>query len=654
MTRIALFLIGLFSAFSAQAATGDTTVIRTHNNVLIQTNPAVGNTKYYAWAQFPKLEPGKTYRSVRLELDMRCPSNLSCGEWDYLNHIFIGRRRGDYNDTLNWEIARFITPYGLQFDKKWEHTWNWDLSDLESLFRDSVEIYYMHTGYEAKNDRGWIINMRFILEEGPQERPITQLSYMYRVNAPYGNDSLFAARTPERNWVSAEGTKTTRIKIIQTGHGMDKPSNCAEFCPRQRFLYIDSVCQDTSWVWRENCGSNPVFPQGGTWIYDRAAWCPGQSVEPYHFEFADGEGQNHRFDLGMESYTKSSGSSNYLIAVYRVEYGDYVHERDAQLEDILSPSSDPQYSRFNPICGEPQVRVKNGGSDTIYALDLDYGIDGGSLSKHYWTGIIGPGESATVQLPYTMDWVRSSDEFIARITKINGLSDQDPSNNSRKVTLPAQTPTYTDRVVVLFRTNNAPMENFYEFLDAAGHVIYRRDNFTTTNTIYRDTFQFYNGCFTFKFEDSGTPNPNYPLNEDGLSWWANTTDGSGILQLRDAWSGGVLKIFNGDFGTNLIQNFTVGYTLNSETPKPKQGRLKVIPNPSQDGFGVDLSELNLNAQQPADLQLVNLQGQLVMARRLQGGYSQLQWVSTQSLEPGVYIVNVRQNADLYSQKIVIY
>ncbi|MFZ9970092.1 MAG: T9SS type A sorting domain-containing protein, partial [Bacteroidia bacterium] len=97
-----------------------------------------------------------------------------------------------------------------------------------------------------------------------------------------------------------------------------------------------------------------------------------------------------------------------------------------------------------------------------------------------------------------------------------------------------------------------------------------------------------------------------------------------------------------------------GYTLNSETPKPTECLLKVIPNPSHDGFGVDLSELNLNAQQPADLQLVNLQGQLVMARRLQGGYSQLQWVSTHSLEPGVYIVNVRQNADLYSQKIVIY
>jgi hypothetical protein len=45
---------------------------------------------------------------------------------------------------------------------------------------------------------------------------------------------------------------------------------------------------------------------------------------------------------------------------------------------------------------------------------------------------------------------------------------------------------------------------------------------------------------------------------------------------------------------------------------------------------------------------------LVLARRLQGGYSQLQWISTQGLEPGVYVVKLRQNDDLYSQKIVVY
>ena len=35
--------------------------------------------------------------------------------------------------------------------------------------------------------------------------------------------------------------------------------------------------------WKE-CADNPVISQGGTWIYDRAAWCPGAPVDTKEFE----------------------------------------------------------------------------------------------------------------------------------------------------------------------------------------------------------------------------------------------------------------------------------------------------------------------------------------------------------------------------------
>ena len=34
----------------------------------------------------------------------------------------------------------------------------------------------------------------------------------------------------------------------------------------------------TQEIWRDDCGENPLYPQGGTWIYDRANWCPGDKA----------------------------------------------------------------------------------------------------------------------------------------------------------------------------------------------------------------------------------------------------------------------------------------------------------------------------------------------------------------------------------------
>ncbi len=34
-------------------------------------------------------------------------------------------------------------------------------------------------------------------------------------------------------------------------------------------------------LWRTDCSVNPCSPQGGTWTYSRAGWCPGASVIPW-------------------------------------------------------------------------------------------------------------------------------------------------------------------------------------------------------------------------------------------------------------------------------------------------------------------------------------------------------------------------------------
>ena len=63
------------------------------------------------------------------------------------------------------------------------------------------------------------------------------------------------------------------VQTRTTGHWFGGFQNCAEFCPKNHNLSINGV-QQFEWLnWKE-CADNPVISQGGTWIYDRAGWCP--------------------------------------------------------------------------------------------------------------------------------------------------------------------------------------------------------------------------------------------------------------------------------------------------------------------------------------------------------------------------------------------
>ena len=63
-----------------------------------------------------------------------------------------------------------------------------------------------------------------------------------------------------------------RMTSQRAGHGYDDGS------------VDNNPSNKNTWrVWTE-CAGNPVYPQGGTWVYDRAGWCPGQASDVNEFE----------------------------------------------------------------------------------------------------------------------------------------------------------------------------------------------------------------------------------------------------------------------------------------------------------------------------------------------------------------------------------
>jgi hypothetical protein len=262
------------------------------------------------------------------------------------------------------------------------------------------------------------------------------------------------------------------------------------------------------------------------------------------------------------------------------------------------------------------------------------------------------GETTEIRLPYKMDWTPVSNQFEASIVKTNGVKDWDPSNNTLAVEMPEPPKLMPDKIVVFFRSNNAPMENSWKILDAGGHVYKERKSFPTANTLYRDTVELYNGCFTFILDDRGTPNPAYPLNEDGIGWWGNTTDGNGSIQLRST-TGSILAAFNPDFGSEVRTEFTVGYALNQDNLGSRPSQMKVFPNPATDGFMVDLPERFVKSTNPSSLEVFTLEGRKVYEECFSRLSSSAIWINSESLKAGAYIVKFRQNNDLCTSKVLL-
>ena len=111
-----------------------------------------------------------------------------------------------------------------------------------------------------------------------------------------------------------------KIKTRTTGHWFGGFQNCAEFCPKLHHVKINGV-KEFEWLnWKE-CANNPVIAQGGTWIYDRAGWCPGTFGTTYDHEITDlvNPGDTVNIDYGMQ--VTSGGMEELPTTVQLISYG---------------------------------------------------------------------------------------------------------------------------------------------------------------------------------------------------------------------------------------------------------------------------------------------------------------------------------------------
>lgn len=534
------------------------------------------------------------------------------------------------------EIARYITPYGGSLANTWNNTWEFDVTDYAPLLHDSVEIRAFYSGWSD----GFTVTLDFEMIEGTPPRDPLRVTTLWSGYFPYGdvNNSIENYLVPKSEFIGPNEVGS-ELRVDITGHGFGGNEDCAEFCPKNMYVFANSNQVYQKLVWRETCGLNALYPQAGTWLYDRANWCPGDRVYPYSFELTPFVTPNDSvlLDINMQPFTNINNSNTgYQVDGQLITYGAPNFSLDAELVSIVAPNSNSNVKRFNPVCNSPIIIIRNDGSTPLTSLVIDYGVTGAPASTFTWNGSLNFLETDTVYLP-TINWYGTAAEFYATISSPNAGTDQYADNNSLKVPYVAPVEYIAD-LVFECKTNLDGNETSYQLTDASGNVLFSRSGLAAS-TIYRDTVHLSPGCYSFRLYDSG---------KDGLSFWANNS-GAGYMRIKKAANGNLVKIFGADFGTEIYQEFTVGYNIGQEEPE-LPSVFEVYPNPTNGKFTVDFQ----TSDPSAEITVLDYTGRVVSATQYEtgGGLNSVS-IDLSGKAPGLYIVQLRTKDGVQMKRIVL-
>ncbi len=476
----------------------------------------------------------------------------------------------NYYTQTTHQLQNYVTPYGIGLDLGPNgFRWVYDVTDYMPLFNDTLEI--------SAGNQQELIDLKFIMIKGVPPREVIDFETIWLGDYQHSNianDVSMPAVDIQLN----SNASHYKVKTRTTGHWFGGFQNCAEFCPKYHNLSINGT-QQFEWLnWKE-CASNPVISQGGTWIYDRAGWCPGTFGDTYNHDITPfvTSGSVASIDYGMET-TAAGMEGNYRTTVQLVSYGDHNFQNDAGIVDVVAPNKWEFHNRHNPMCDNTRIIIENTGEQTLTSSVIHYWVCGGPHEIYEWTGALAFGEKEEVELPIPdqsfWDHSQYCKNFIVQITEVNGVIDEYAHNNAYNAEFEAP-PTYPADIFFWTQTNNAAYENELYLKDDQGNILFSRTDFQNA-TQYKDTVSLSPGCYRLEFLDS---------DNDGLSFFANN-DGSGYLRIRQVGAG-VLKQFDSDFGDEIVHYFTVGYTLN-EDEKYNSVSISAYPNPSSSNFKLEI------------------------------------------------------------------
>ena len=578
-----------------------------------------------------------------------------------------------YSPEVTFELARFITPYGIRLDLGPDgFTWFYDVTDYRHLLTDSADI--------SAGNQQELIDLKFIMIKGKPARKVVAMNRVWGTYRSYRYDQLSDDRAlPPVKVKEHPDAEYMMLKTRLTGHGHNSTDgnfpHCCEWKDNTHFVAANGQPAKDWHIWQSTeCAENPVYPQGGTWPGAREGWCPGDVVKETDVDLTSFMGKDSiEVDYNITPVPASNpgmGSGNYVIGMHLFQYGPAAYKNDVEVYDVLNPTSkrihytsSRKYDTRRGTCKNPIVIIRNGGSENLTSAVIKYRVSGGVAQEYKWKGRLGFMDKEEVELPVTAEWFFSgdgSDLFEVHVGYPNGLDDENELNNSYQTQfeLPAM---YPSKIVVQLTTNSRASENELVIKDMNGKIILDRKALTN-NTQTKDTLDLADGCYTMEVTDSG---------HDGLSYWANSSQGNGQLLFFVLNSqGNIASItpFGADFGNSMKYSFTIGSELNDiadgkpdssvtqwEFDKVGQdevrlewGSFKVFPNPAQNEVTLEM----LGQEGIHNMEIISTSGQVVWSEELDVTTYGFEIINISELPKGLYHVRMSGNEKVYNGRFV--
>ncbi len=501
MKKLILFTILLAILLPLCASIGDTLIVQTFTFDDIEKRRDV--------FELPNDE--RTWEKIWMYRILKCDEqtkqdSFPCGEWDYSTFTLLYIPVGDTVEVF--EIENFVTPYGMRLDLNGDCGWTfiYDVTDYAPLLKGRVEI--------SSGNQQELLDMKFIFVEGTPPRDVISVENIYEWgNYKYeliANDSIFK----EQEIVLKPEANGYKLRARISGHGHEGPRNCCEWDSKTHSYFVNGGVLERWNIWK-NCGDNPIYPQGGTWQFDRAGWCPGTPVDTYDFEITNyfTPGDTLLLDYGIEMYRDNGEKNGYFRQTHQLfSYGPPNFQTNAEVYDIIAPSNKDEHSRLNPICKDPEIIIRNSGSNTLRSLTINYGLEGEEKYTFVWNGILEFTEKENVILP-NIDWLDfQNTDFFAEVSKPNGVNDEYPYNDylTSKVVVPEILPSKFLLHIEAQGLGRA-RDNAYTIIDDVGKILYMKEYFED-NEVYEELIELPHGCYELRIIDR---------KEDGMirHWW---------------------------------------------------------------------------------------------------------------------------------------
>ncbi len=534
-----------------------------------------------------------------------------------------------------YELISFVTPYGFFLDLGPDgQTWTFDVTDFAPILKGSKYLT-MERGGQYNEE----FDIKFLFITGTPPREVQSIQNVW----PFASGGFTAITNnnvfePRNVMLSPDGTYF-KMRTSVTGHQQN-----GEFQPRTHYINVDGGTNEYSFqVWKE-CGENPVYPQGGTWIFDRAGWCPGMPTDLRELDLTDfvTPGQMSEIDYGVIPVADQS-STNYLVSNQLVTYGAANFSNDAEALTVIRPTNDIEHGRKNPICNNPIVVIQNSGSNTLTSLDISYGTVGGMMETFTWTGSLDFLETEEVTLPtnnYLFWQTANTNRFEVTVSNPNGVADENPDNDTFTSTFDL-TDKYEGAITFNYNTNNRAFQNTFRLRDQNGDIVLERTNMSNQTT-YNDEITLMPGCYSMEFDDSG---------DDGLDFWYWQAVGQnvGTGYFRIVQNNQLVKTFEPDFGAFIHYDFFVDGTVSNENLEQNQ-ILGVFPNPTQGTFSIELKGFE---GRDVDVEVVDVMGRSIYIQSLDIYLEDFRHdIDISHLADGMYFVKINNEGKVSVKQVV--